>query len=109
MSELSKKKCIPCNGDVPSLTEEEVSKLLPELEEWKVFHGHHLEKEYSFPNFAEALTFVNKVGAIAEEEGHHPNIFFTWGEVKLSIWTHKVNGITEADFVLASKIDLISK
>ncbi|MGH8165077.1 MAG: 4a-hydroxytetrahydrobiopterin dehydratase, partial [Rhodanobacteraceae bacterium] len=66
---------------------------------------HHLEKRYRFANFAEALAFVNRAGEIAEREGHHPNIFLSWGRVQLEIWTHKIDGLTEADFILAAKCD----
>jgi 4a-hydroxytetrahydrobiopterin dehydratase len=104
--ELSKKKCVPCRGGVPPLKGEELQKLEKELGNgWKVVDGHHLEKEYKFPDFEKALAFTNQVGEIAEAEGHHPDIYLTWGKVKIQIWTHKIDGLTESDFILAAKCD----
>jgi 4a-hydroxytetrahydrobiopterin dehydratase len=106
MTVLAEKECVPCKGDVPALKGEELTKLANQLDEgWHVVDEHHLEKEYKFKNFREALAFTNKVGELAEAQGHHPDIFLTWGLVKLSIWTHKINGLTESDFVLAAKAD----
>ena len=108
MTELIKKKCVPCEEGTPPLKGEEVKKLLSQIETgWKSVNDHHLEKEYKFPNFAKALEFVNKVGAIAEQEGHHPNIDFTWGKAKITLYTHDVDGLSENDFILAAKIDHI--
>ena len=88
---------------------EELQSLHDELgNDWQVIDGHHLEKEYSFKNFAEALEFTNKVGAMAEEIFHHPDIFLTWGKVKISIWTHKIDGLNEADFIFAAKTDAVA-
>ena len=75
--------------------------------DWQVIDGHPLEKEYTFKNFAEALAFTNQVGALAEEIFHHPDIFLTWGKVKISIWTHKIDGLNEADFIFAAKADAL--
>ena len=106
MTVLAEKECVPCKGDVPALKGEELTKLANQLDEgWHVVDEHHLEKEYKFKNFREALAFTNKVGELAEAQGHHPDIFLAWGLVKLSIWTHKINGLTESDFVLAAKAD----
>lgn len=106
MSEdLARKKCIPCSGGVPPLTETEQIELLEQLSAWEVVDGHHLTKEYSYKNFAEPLAFVNKVAEVAEAENHHPDIYLAWGKVKIDIWTHKIDGLTESDFVLAAKID----
>jgi 4a-hydroxytetrahydrobiopterin dehydratase len=104
---LADKRCVPCQGGVPPLTAEERAPLLAALgpNGWKVVEGHHLEKEYRFPDFAQALAFVNRIGAIAEEEGHHPDIALAWGKVGVTIWTHKIDGLTESDFVLAAKLD----
>lgn len=103
---LASKKCIPCEGSIPPLTQKEANKLLQELGNgWTIIHNHHLEKEYRFPNFKEALFFTNHVGKIAETEGHHPEIHLAWGRVKLAIWTHKIDGLTESDFILAAKCD----
>jgi 4a-hydroxytetrahydrobiopterin dehydratase len=105
MSGLSSKDCIPCRGGVPPLQSEEIAKLLPDLEGWEVVNGHNLKKKYKFSDFREALGFVNRVGELAEEQGHHPDICFGWGSAEISIWTHKIDGLTESDFILAAKID----
>ena len=105
MSELASRQCIPCRGGVPPLTGEEIAKLSPQLQGWNVINEHHLSKTYKFSNFAEAQSFVNRVGELAEEQGHHPDICFGWGRAEISIWTHKIDGLTESDFILAAKID----
>lgn len=106
MSELSKEKCTPCRVGVPALQGEELRVLERELGGgWQVVAEHHLEKDFAFPDFATALTFTNKVGALAEEEGHHPDIHLAWGKVKITIWTHKIDGLTRSDFVLAAKTE----
>lgn len=106
MTALAEKECIPCKGGVPRLEGKELSRLSDELGGgWKVADDHQLEKEYKFKNFREALAFTNKVGELAESQGHHPDIFLAWGFVKLTIWTHKVDGLTESDFILAAKAD----
>lgn len=107
MSELASKSCIPCRGGVPPLTPEEIEPLSSQLQNWNVVKNHHLRRTFGFPDFVTALEFVNKVGSIAEEEGHHPDLYLTWGRVEVEIWTHKINGLTESDFVLAAKIDQI--
>jgi 4a-hydroxytetrahydrobiopterin dehydratase len=107
MSELASKQCIPCRGGVPPLKGEEIRKLLDELTDWKVIDEHHLRKEYRFANFRETQVFVNKVGDLAEEQGHHPDICFGWGKAEITIWTHKIDGLTESDFILAAKIDAL--
>ena len=105
---LSERECKPCQGGVPPLAGEPLEKLAAELgNDWQVINGHHLEKEYSFKNFAEALEFTNKVGAQAEEIFPHPDIFLTWGKVKITIWTHKIDGLNEADFIFAAKADAL--
>lgn len=106
MTALAEKECVPCKGGVPRLEGNELSRLTNELGGgWNVAEGHQLEKEYKFKNFREALAFTNKVGELAESQGHHPDIFLAWGLVKLTIWTHKVDGLTESDFILAAKAD----
>ena len=106
MSDLAAQECVPCKGGVPPLAGEELEALSRRLGGgWRVADGHHLEKEYRFPNFVDALAFVNRVGALAEEQGHHPDIYLTWGKVKLTMWTHKIDGLTESDFVFAAKAD----
>ena len=109
MSSLANEKCIPCHGGVPALQGEELAALARELgAEWRVVEEHHLEREFRFPDFAQALAFTNKVGAIAEEEGHHPDLYLAWGKVRVTIWTHKVDGLTRSDFVLAAKIERLT-
>ena len=105
MSELAKKKCVPCAGGVPPLSADRTAELLTQLQNWAIEDGHHLHKSHEFPDFVSALAFVNNVGALAEQEGHHPDIYLTWGKVRIQIWTHKIDGLTESDFILAAKID----
>ncbi|HEV2904517.1 MAG TPA: 4a-hydroxytetrahydrobiopterin dehydratase [Pyrinomonadaceae bacterium] len=105
MSGLSARECVPCRGGVPPMKGEGIQNLLEELSGWEVVREHHLRKEYKFKNFREALDFVNRVGELAEEQGHHPDICFGWGKAEITIWTHKIDGLTESDFILAAKID----
>ncbi|HMF57522.1 MAG TPA: 4a-hydroxytetrahydrobiopterin dehydratase [Pyrinomonadaceae bacterium] len=105
MSDLAGRECVPCRGGVPPMRGYEINRLLPELDGWEAIEEHHLKKTYSFKNFREALEFVNRVGQIAEEQGHHPDICFGWGHAEISIYTHKIDGLTESDFILAAKID----
>ncbi len=110
MNDLSEQKCEPCSGDIPPMEKDEWSEMKDELEDgWKVVNGHHLEREFKFNDFEEALEFVNRVGEIAEKEGHHPNICFTWGQARIKIFTHKIDGLHENDFILASKIEEIDR
>lgn len=109
MTDLSTKTCIPCRGGVPPLTAEEIAPLAALVNpEWRVVDNHHIERTFSFPDFAQALAFTNAVGAIAEQEGHHPDIHLAWGRVRVEIWTHKIDGLTESDFILAAKIDKVA-
>jgi 4a-hydroxytetrahydrobiopterin dehydratase len=109
MSELAEKHCVPCRGGVPPLNTDQIAALLDIIRGgWHVVDEHHLEKEYAFDDFAQALAFTNRVGAVAEEEGHHPDIYLSWGKVGLKIWTHKIDGLTESDFILAAKADRAS-
>src|SRR4051812_26953689 len=104
--DLANKKCIPCQGGIPPLKGEKLTLLYKQLgSSWKVVNDHHLEKEYLFKDFKDALAFTNKVGALAEEEGHHPDMYLAYGKVKILLWTHKIDGLTESDFILAAKID----
>ncbi|CAN5672652.1 4a-hydroxytetrahydrobiopterin dehydratase [soil metagenome] len=105
MTELADRTCVPCRGDTPPLEGTELEELHQQLPEWEVVEEHHLRREFSFKNFREALAFVNRVGEVAEEQGHHPNIRFTWGWAQVEIFTHVIDGLTESDFVLAAKID----
>ena len=110
VSELAAKDCIPCKGGVPPLKGPDLEDLLAKLgEDWRLVVEHHLEKQYKFKNFAQALNFTNAVGAIAEQQGHHPDIYLAWGKVGLKIWTHKIDGLTESDFVLAAKADEVNE
>ena len=91
---------------MPPLKGEASTPLYRQLDKgWKIVDEHHLEKEYSFPNFREALAFTNKVGEVAEQEGHHPDLFLSYGKVKIQLWTHKINGLSESAFILAAKCD----
>ena len=105
MSELATKACVPCRGGVSPLKGEELAALEKQVDGWNVIEEHHLTKTFTFPNFREALSFVNRVGELAEEQGHHPDIALAWGKVGITSWTHKINGLTESDFILAAKID----
>ena len=102
---LASKHCVPCHGGVPRLKGEEAEPLLAQLEGWQLVDEHHLSKEYKFANFAAALDFVNRVGRVAEAEGHHPDIEFGWGYARLKIYTHAIDGLSESDFILAARID----
>lgn len=105
MPELAQKSCEPCRGGTPPLRGEELTRLEQQLPAWKTVDGHHLRREYRFPDFATALAFVNRIGAIAEHEGHHPDIELGWGRVVVTTFTHKIDGLTESDFILAAKIE----
>ena len=108
MSELAAKQCVPCQGGVPRLKGEALEALRRELGgDWEVVDGHHLEREYRFDDFRQALDFTVRVGELAEEQNHHPDIFLAWGQVKVTIWTHKIDGLTESDFVFAAKSDAL--
>ncbi|MDR3703731.1 MAG: 4a-hydroxytetrahydrobiopterin dehydratase [Candidatus Sulfopaludibacter sp.] len=102
---LSEKHCVPCRGGVPPLQGEELEKMKAEVPNWQVADGHHLTRSFSFPDFKSALDFVNRVGAVAEQEGHHPDLYLAWGKVDVKTWTHKIDGLTESDFILAAKIE----
>lgn len=106
MSDLASKECVPCRGGVDPLAGEELEKLSEELDnDWMVVDGHHLEKTYELDDFAQALELTNRLGELSEEVGHHPEICLTWGKVSVTIYTHKIDGLNEADFVWAAKAD----
>jgi len=105
VSELASKTCVPCRGGIPPLAGPELEALARQVPDWKVVDGHHLTRNFPFKNFVQALAFVNKVGALAEEQGHHPDILLAWGKAEITTWTHKINGLTESDFILAAKMD----
>ena len=106
--QLADKKCVPCRGGVPPLPAKEVERLRRMVPLWTVVKGHHLHREFKFPDFKEALDFVNRVGMLAEEQGHHPDILLAWGKAEITLWTHKIDGLTESDFIMAAKIDRLS-
>lgn len=105
MASLADRKCVPCMGGTPPLTEEHLAPLLAQLDGWHVEERKKLIKPFRFKNFVEAVDFVNAVAPIAEEEGHHPDLYVRWGEVRVYLWTHKIDGLTESDFYMAAKID----
>ena len=107
MSDLADKQCVPCQGGVPPLKGDELTELAGQLSDgWDVIEEHHLEKTYKFPNFVDALAFVNRVGEVAEEQNHHPDIYLAWGKARVTIWTHKIDGLTATDLVFAAKTDI---
>jgi 4a-hydroxytetrahydrobiopterin dehydratase len=105
MSRLAEKHCVSCRGGVPPLTGEQLLPYAEELPEWKILEEHHIAKTFLFPDFKQALDFVDRIGAVAESEGHHPDLCLSWRKVEVQVYTHKVRGLTESDFVLAAKID----
>ena len=108
MSDLAAKQCVPCRGGVPPLAGDELEALHARLgRDWELVDGHHLERTYRFDDFRQALDFTVRVGEMAEDQDHHPDIFLAWGQVKVTIWTHKIDGLTESDFVFAAKADAL--
>ena len=102
--ELAARECVPCKGGVPPLKGSEIDALLRKISSgWQAIDEHHLEKEFRFKDFRNALDFTNRVGMMAEEQFHHPDIHLAWGCVRVVIWTHKIDGLTESDFVFAAK------
>jgi 4a-hydroxytetrahydrobiopterin dehydratase len=104
MSDLASKTCVPCRGGTPPLKGEELDDLWRQVPGWEVVDEHHLRRRFRFKNFREALDFVNRVGELAEEQGHHPDVSFGWGYAEVTLFTHKIDGLTESDFILAAKI-----
>jgi 4a-hydroxytetrahydrobiopterin dehydratase len=107
MADLASQECVPCKGDTPPLKGSELENLNREVPEWSMADEHHLTRKFEFKNFKEALDFVNEVGAIAEDQGHHPDIAFGWGNAQITVFTHKIDGLTESDFVFAAKVDKV--
>lgn len=105
MSELANKNCVPCRGGVPPLKGQELASFQKQVQGWTVVDEHHIVKGFKFPDFRRALEFVNRVGELAEQQGHHPDIFLAWGKVEVTLWTHAIEGLTESDFIMAAKID----
>ena len=102
---LADRQCIPCRGGVPPLASERASELLAELGDgWQLDADGHLSRQFEFANFVDALDFANRVGRIAEEQAHHPDLYIAWGKCRVDIWTHKIDGLTESDFFLAAKV-----
>jgi 4a-hydroxytetrahydrobiopterin dehydratase len=111
LSDLARRDCIPCKGGIPPLRGAALlvlhAQIGGEAGGWRIVDEHHLEKEFRSANFVTALAFVNRVGAMAEEQSHHPDIFLAWGRVRITIWTHKIDGLTESDFIFAAKCDAL--
>ena len=106
MSDLADKKCVPCSVGTPPLKGDELKSFVEQIsDEWELIDDHHLERKFTFKNFREALDFTNLVGELAEKEGHHPDLFLGWGKVEITLLTHKIDGLSESDFVFAAKVD----
>ncbi len=112
MSDLASRRCVPCKGGVSPLRGAALLVLHNQLGGdaggWRIVDEHHLEKEFRFANFADALGFVNRVGAMADEQDHHPDVLLSWGRARITIWTHTIDGLTESDFVFAAKCDALA-
>lgn len=112
MAGLTKESCVPCQGGVPTLTDEEIAALRPQVPEWQVAEVggiKRIRREYKFPDFKQAMDFAVRVGELAEREGHHPDLHIAWGKVMVETWTHKIEGLHHNDFVLAAKCDELMK
>lgn len=105
MPELADKTCVPCKGGVEPFKAGAIAAVQKQVPKWKVINDHHITREFTFPDFSQALDFVNRIGEVAEEQGHHPDILLTWGKVEVTLWTHKIDGLSESDFIMAAKID----
>ena len=105
MPELADKNCVPCKGGVPPIKGNELERMLKLVPQWKAVNEHHITRTFTFPDFKQALAFVNRVGELAETQGHHPDILLSWGKAGVTLWTHKIDGLTESDFIMAAKID----
>ena len=106
--QLADKKCVPCRGGVPPLKGKDLEALHKIVPHWSVVNQHHITRAFTFPDFKQALDFVNRLGALAEEQGHHPDILLAWGKAEITLWTHKIDGLTESDFIMAAKIERVS-
>lgn len=105
MTDLASENCVPCRGGVPPMRGLELDRMMKLVPEWKAVNEHHILRRFTFPNFKQALEFVNRVGEIAEQQGHHPDILLAWGKVEITLWTHKIDGLTHSDLIMAAKID----
>jgi 4a-hydroxytetrahydrobiopterin dehydratase len=103
--ELASQTCVPCRGGVPPLKGDELRQILQGVPQWQVINEHHVTRTFTFPDFKQALAFVNRVGEVAEQQGHHPDILLTWGKAEITMWTHKIDGLTRSDLIMAAKID----
>ena len=103
--QLASQTCVPCRGGVPPLKGAELQQILQQVPQWKAINQHHITRAFTFPDFKQALAFVNRVGEVAEQQGHHPDILLTWGNAEITLWTHKIDGLTRSDFIMAAKID----
>ncbi len=108
MGDLASKNCVPCRGGVPLLKGNELAGLARQVPGWSVINEHHIKKSFKFPDFQQALAFVNRVGEVAEQQGHHPDILLAWGKAEVTTYTHAIDGLTESDFILAAKIDKLA-
>jgi 4a-hydroxytetrahydrobiopterin dehydratase len=104
---LADRRCVPCQGGTPPLTRDQFGPLFGQLEGWQIDQDRMLIKVFRFKNFVEAVEFVNAIMPVAEAENHHPDLRVTWGQVRVELWTHKIKGLSEADFVMAAKIDRV--
>jgi 4a-hydroxytetrahydrobiopterin dehydratase len=103
--DLASQTCVPCRGGVPPLKGKDLQQILQRVPQWKAVDEHHITRTFNFPDFKQALDFVNRVGEIAEQQGHHPDILLAWGKAGITLWTHKIDGLTQSDFIMAAKID----
>jgi 4a-hydroxytetrahydrobiopterin dehydratase len=106
--DLASQTCVPCRGGVPPLKGPELKAIQQQVPQWSVINEHHITRKFTFPDFKQALDFVNRVGEVAEQQGHHPDILLTWGKAEVTMWTHKIDGLTQSDFIMAAKIDKLS-
>ena len=108
-TELADRTCIPCQGGQPALGPNDIQPLSRQVPDWEVIADHHLSRNFAFADFASALAFVNRIGQVAEDEAHHPDVFLAWGKVGIELWTHAVDGLSESDFIVAAKIDRLPR
>jgi 4a-hydroxytetrahydrobiopterin dehydratase len=106
--DLASQSCVPCRGGTPAIKQSELKQIQQQVPRWKAVGEHHITRTFTFSDFKQALEFVNRVGEIAEQQGHHPDILLAWGKVEITLWTHKIDGLTQSDFIMAAKIDQIS-
>jgi 4a-hydroxytetrahydrobiopterin dehydratase len=107
VTKLADQHCVPCRSGTPPLKGDQLLPFAGQLRDWKIVEEHHVARSFAFPDFKTALDFVNRAGAVAEQEGHHPDLCLAWGKVDVQIYTHTIRGLSESDFVLAAKIDRV--